>query len=222
MKLNNQFIVLGLGRFGMSVAKTLSDKGFDVLAVDNNAEVVQNALEFVTHAVKADMTDEIALKSLGIGNFDVAIIAIGSKLEASVMATLIAKEAGVKYIVAKAQDERSKKVLQKIGADRVIFPEREMGVRVANSLLYGNFFEFMELSDEFGIAEIPPNKDWIGKTIAGCEVRAKYGLNIVAIKHGGKVEVTPSATYVFEEEDIVIVLGENSIIQDFMEKKSIR
>ena len=217
MNLNNQFIVLGLGRFGMSIAKTLSEKGCDVLAVDNNAEVVQNAMEFVTHAVKADITDEIALKSLGIGNFDVAIIAIGSNLEASVMATLIAKEAGVKYIVTKATDEMAKKVLKKIGADRVIFPEREMGVRIANSLLYGNFFEFIELSDEFGIAEITPNKDWIGQTIAGCEIRGKYGLNIVAVKHGGKVDVTPSATYVFKEDDIIIVLGENKVIQDFME-----
>ncbi len=217
MKLNNQFIVLGLGRFGMSVAKTLAENGCEVLAVDNNPETVQNALEFVTHAVKADVTDEIALKSLGIGNFDVAVIAIGSSLEASIMSTLIAKEAGVKYVVTKATDARSKKVLKKIGADRVIFPEREMGVRVANSLLYGNFFEFIELSDEFGIAEVPPIKEWIGKTIAGCEVRAKYGLNIVAIKHNEKVDVTPSATYVFKEDDIVIVLGENRVIQDFME-----
>ncbi len=217
MKLNNQFIVLGLGRFGMSVAKTLAENGCEVLAVDNNPETVQNALEFVTHAVKADVTDEIALKSLGIGNFDVAVIAIGSSLEASIMSTLIAKEAGVKYVVTKATDARSKKVLKKIGADRVIFPEREMGVRVANSLLYGNFFEFIELSDEFGIAEVPPMKEWIGKTIAGCEVRAKYALNIVAIKHNEKVDVTPSATYVFKEDDIVIVLGENRVIQDFME-----
>ena len=217
MKLNNQFIVLGLGRFGMSVAKTLAENGCEVLAVDNNPETVQNALEFVTHAVKADVTDEIALKSLGIGNFDVAVIAIGSSLEASIMSTLIAKEAGVKYVVTKATDARSKKVLKKIGADRVIFPEREMGVRVANSLLYGNFFEFIELSDEFGIAEVPPIKEWIGKTIAGCEVRARYGLNIVAIKHNEKVDVTPSATYVFKEDDIVIVLGENRVIQDFME-----
>ena len=225
MRFKNQVIVLGLGRFGMSIAKTLAENGCNVLAVDNNPDIVQIATQFVTHSVKADVTDENALKALGIGNFDVAVIATGSRLEASIMATLIAKEAGVRYIVTKAQDSKAKKVLEKIGADRVVFPEREMGIRMANSLIYGNFFEFIELSEEFGIAEILPNNDWIGKTIAYCDIRAKFGLNIVAIKHGGqggRVEVTPSATYVFKEDDIIIVLGESNIIQDFMQKKSSR
>ena len=150
----------------MSLAKTLSENGFDVLAVDKNAENVQIASEFVTHAVKADVSDEYSLRSLGIGNLDVVVVAIGSNLEASVMATVIAKDLGNKYVISKAQDEQQKRILERIGADRVIFPEREMGVRIANSLMFGNFVEFIEVSDEFGIAEIEPLPNRVGKTLA--------------------------------------------------------
>ncbi len=220
MAKRKQFVVLGLGRFGMSVAKSLSENGCDVMAVDESPERVQAASEFVTHAVRADITDELSLRALGIGNFDVVVVSIGSHLEASVMGTLIAKELGIPYIIAKAQDEMQKKILEKIGADRVIFPEREMGVRIANSLLYGNFVEFMELSEEFGIAEIEVIDEWIGKTLAQTEIRAKYGLNVVAIKHKGKIEASPRADRKFEKDDIAVVLGENKQIQHFYTKAS--
>lgn len=221
MSKKKQFVVLGLGRFGMSVAKSLSEIGYDVMAVDINSENVQYASEFVTHAVRADVGDELSLRALGIGNFDVVIVSIGSHLEASVMATLIAKELGIPYVIAKAQDDMQKKILEKIGADRVIFPEREMGTRIANSLVFGNFFEFMELSDEFGIAEIEPLEEWIGATLAHTEIRAKYGLNVVAIKYKGKVEASPRADREFKKGDIAIVMGENRQIQRFLEKNHI-
>lgn len=220
MARKKQFAVLGLGRFGMSIAKTLSEKGYDVIAVDEDGESVQLASEFVTHAARADVTDEMSMRALGIGNVDVVVVAIASHLESSAMATLIMKEMGIKYIVAKAQDDLQKKILEKIGADRVIFPEREMGMRIANSLVYGNFFEFMELSEEFGIAEFEPLKDWVGKTLAQIEIRNKYGLNVVAVKNNGRVEASPRADRIFKEKDVVIVMGESNQIQRFLDKNS--
>lgn len=221
MSKRKQYVVLGLGRFGMSVAKTLSENGHDVMAVDINADHVQEASEFVTHAVRADVSNEYSLRALGIGNFDVVVVAIASHLESCVMATLLAKELGVKYVVAKAQDGMQKKILEKIGADRVVFPEREMGTRVANSLMFGNFFEFMELSDEFGIAEFEPLPEWEEKTLAQSEIRAKYGLNVVGIKSHFKVEASPRADRIIKKGDIIIVIGESKQIQRFAEKKNI-
>lgn len=213
-----QFVVLGLGRFGMSVAKTLSENGYDVMAVDINGDHVQEASAFVTHAVKADISNELSLRALGIGNFDVVVVATASHLESGVMATLLAKELGIPTVVAKAQDSLQKKILEKIGADRVVFPEREMGVRLANSLLYGNFFEFMELSDEFGLAEFETPFSWINKTLAQSEIRAKYGLNVVALKREGKMILSPSPDEILKENDIMIAMGESRQIQRIMEK----
>lgn len=218
MAKRKQFVVLGLGRFGLSVSRALSENGFEVLAAGNDPDAVQVASEFVTHAVCIDVTDDLSLKALGIGNFDVAVIAIGHHLEASVMATLQAKEMGIPYVIAKAQNNAHKKILEKIGADRVIFPERDMGIRIANNLMYGNFFEFMELSNEFGIAEFEPLKDWVGKTLAQSEIRAKFDLNVVAIRARGKTEASPKANRIIQETDILIVMGENRQIQRFIEK----
>ncbi len=218
MAKRKQFVVLGLGRFGLSVARTLAENGYEVLAAGNDPDAVQEASEFVTHAVCIDVTDDISLKALGIGNFDVAVIAIGHHLEASVMATLQTKEMGIPYVIAKAQNNAHKMILEKIGADRVIFPERDMGIRIANNLMYGNFFEFMELSNEFGIAEFEPLKEWIGKTLAQSEIRAKYDLNVVAIRTRGKTEASPRANRLIQEKDTLIVMGENRQIQRFIEK----
>ena len=144
-----QYVVIGCGRFGSSVAKTLYELGNDVLAIDRNEEIVQEIYEYVTHAVQADVMDENVLKELGIRNFDVVIVSIGSDLEASILATLIAKELGVKVVIAKAQSELHGKVLSKIGADKVIFPERDMGVRVGHNLVSSNILDFIELSPDF-------------------------------------------------------------------------
>ncbi len=219
MSIKKQFVVLGLGRFGRSVAKTLSENGAEVLAVDNNLEVVQDMAEYVTHAVAADIADEIDLRNLGLSNFDVAVIATGNHLEASVLATLQAKEMGVPYVIAKAPDENHKKILEKLGADRVVLPEGEMGFHIANKLMYGNFFELTEISKDVSIAELTPTKEWIAKPISESDIRARYDLNIIAIRKENKIIASPKPSYVIEQEDILIVLGENKNIQKFLNKK---
>lgn len=219
MVIKKQFAVLGLGRFGRSIAKTLSENGAEVLAVDKNMELVQDIAEYVTHAVIADITDEMDLRNLGLGNFDVVIIGTGSHLESTVLAILLAKEMGVPYVIAKALDENHKKILEKIGVDRVILPEREMGIHIANKLLYGNFFELTEISDDVSIAEVVPKKEWIGKSIIESDIRAKYDLNIIAIRQQEDIIASPKPTYVIQQNDILIVLGENINIQNFLNKK---
>ncbi len=219
MVIKKQFAVLGLGRFGRSIARTLSEAGAEVLAVDNNMELVQDISEYVTHAVMADITDEVDLRNLGLGNFDVVIIGTGSHLESTVLAILLAKEMGVPYVIAKALDENHKKILEKIGVDRVILPEREMGVHIANKLLYGNFFELTEISDDVSIAEVIPKKEWIEKSIIESDIRAKYDLNIIAIRQQDEIIASPKPSYVIKQNDILIVLGENVNIQKFLNKK---
>ena len=143
---NNDFVVFGIGKFGKSVAVTLAENGKAVLAIDSNEEVIQDISDYVTHAVQADVTDSDALKALGVGNFDVAVIAISNNLQASIMSTILAKEMGVPFILAKAQNDIHKRVLEKVGADKVLFPEREIGVRIANNLISENFVDYIELS----------------------------------------------------------------------------
>ena len=155
-----QFLIIGLGRFGSSIAKTIYELGHDVLAIDKDEEKVQEISDYVTHAVQMDSTDESILKTLGVTNFDVAVVTIGSNLQDSVMATLILKELGVKYIIAKANNELHAKVLTKIGADKVVLPERDMGTRVAHNLVSSNILDYIELSEEYSILEIEAIKEW--------------------------------------------------------------
>ena len=144
-----EFVVFGLGRFGTSVARTLAESGCEVLVVDDNEDKIHEIADYVTHAVCANVTDVDSLESLGISNFDGAIVAIGQNLEASVMVTILAKEAGIPYVLAKAQNDLHAKVLKKVGADMVVFPEKETGIRIANNILMGNFFDAVELSSTF-------------------------------------------------------------------------
>ena len=161
---NKQFVIIGLGRFGLSVAKTLYDLGNDVLAIDMDEDLVQEISDNVTHAVQLDATDENALRSLGIRNFDVAVVTIGSNIQASVMVTLLVKELGVKYIIAKGHSDLHAKVLYKIGADRVVLPEKDMGVRVAHNLVSDSILDYIELSAEYSIMEIRSLNEWHGKS----------------------------------------------------------
>jgi len=202
-----QFIVIGLGRFGTSVAETLYSLGNDVLAVDSDEEVVQNISEKVTHAVQVDANDENSLRALGISNFDVAIISIGSDIQASILATLLVKEMGVKHIIAKANDSLHAKVLYKIGANRVIFPEKDMGVRVAHNLCSSNILDYIELSPDFSIAEIVTPKDWEGRNLKELNLRAAYGINVMAIKRNNEIDVSPSAEEVIRHEDVIVAIG---------------
>ncbi|SDL13589.1 trk system potassium uptake protein TrkA [Clostridium cochlearium] len=202
-----QFVVIGLGRFGTSVAQTLYSLGNDVLAIDSDEDRVQNISDSVTQAIQADATDENSLRSIGVRNFDVAVVTIGSDLQASVMATLLVKELGVGYTIAKANSELHAKVLYKIGADKVVLPERDMGVRVAHNLVSTNILDYIELSSDFSIAEVIAPQEWYGKNLEDLSIRANYGINIVAIKKKEEINVSPTAGDVIEEGDIIVAIG---------------
>ena len=202
-----QFIVIGLGRFGTSVAETLYALGNDVLAVDIDEERVQNVADRVTHAVQVDANDEASLRALGIGNFDVAIISIGSDIQANILSTLLVKEMNVKHIISKANNAMHAKVLYKIGANRVIFPERDMGIRVAHNLCSSSILDYIELSPDFSIAEIVTPNDWVGASLKDLNLRVRYGINVVAIKRDNDINVSPSADEVITEGDIIVAIG---------------
>lgn len=207
-----QYVVIGCGRFGSSVATTLYLLGHEVMAVDKNYDIVQDIADKVTHAVQADAIDENTMRSLGIRNFDIAVISIGSDVQASTMATLIAKELGVKYVICKAQNELQAKVLYKIGADRVVFPERDMGVRVAHNLVSENVLDHIELDPNYSIVEIVTPSDWIGKSLMELDLRAKYGINVMAVKHNKEIDISPAPNAKFQKGDILVVIGENTKI----------
>lgn len=201
------FAVIGLGRFGTAVAKVLSELGNEVLAIDKDPEVIREVSSIVTYAVEADVMDETVLKDLGLSNMDAVVVSIGSDLQASIMATLISKELGVKRIVAKAQTELHGKVLKKIGADRIIFPERDMGTRVAHNLTSRNILDYIEVSPEFSILEVQALKSWVGNDLKGLRLRNKYGVNVIAIKRDEHINVSPSSDDLVEDGDIIIIIG---------------
>lgn len=207
-----QYIVIGCGRFGSSVASTMHLLGHQVMAIDKNEDSVQSISDKVTHSLIVDVTDEQALRSLGLGNFDVAVVAIGSDIRASIMATLIAKEMGVELIICKAKDELQAKVLYKIGADRVVFPERDMGVRVAHNLVSDNILDHIELDPEYSIVEIVTPNSWVGKTLIELELRARYEITVLAIKTGKNINVTPSPDEELTNGSILVIIGQNTSI----------
>ena len=207
MAKNKQFVVIGLGRFGESVAKTLYGLGHDVLAVDMDEDLVQEISDSVTHAVQMDATDESALRTLGLRNFDVAVVTIGTNIQASVMVTLLVKDLGVKYIIAKGQSDLHAKVLYKIGADRVVLPEKDMGVRVAHNLVSASILDYIELSPDYSMMEMKALKEWDGKNINELKLRSKYGINVMAIKKGDEINISPSADEVISSDDIIVAIG---------------
>lgn len=211
--MNKQFVIIGCGRFGSSVAKKLNELGCEVMAVDSSEETIQSIAEDVTHAVQADATDENALKAMGIRNFDVAVITIGANIQASIMVTLMVKELGIKHIVAKAQNEMHAKVLYKIGADRVVFPEREMGVRVAKNLVSNKILDYIELSEDYTIAEVTPLKSWINKSLIELNLRPTFGINVIAIKNANGININVGPDEVIHEHDILVVIGHNDDIK---------
>ena len=202
-----QYVVIGLGRFGSSVAKTLYELDNDVLAIDSDEAIIQEIADSVTHAVQLDATDEAALRSLGIRNFDVAVVTIGEHIQSSVMATLLVKELGVKYIIAKAQNDLHAKVLYKIGADRVVLPEKDMGIRVAHNLVSTTILDYIELSPDYSIVEIACPKEWHGKDLKELNLRARYGVNVMAVKSESEVNIAPGAEDVIKENDIIVAIG---------------
>lgn len=203
------YAVIGLGRFGQALAKQLCTLGAEVLAMDVRADLVQQAANEVTHAVVADAQDKEVLRSLGVAHMDCAIIAIGDDLAASVLVAMNLKELEVPYVVCKAHDETHRRILEKLGVDRVVIPEQENAQRLGRSLHSHNVLDYIELSEVYGILEIPAPKSWVGKTLKELNVRAKLGVNIIAVKNGNQTNVSPAADYQIRTEDIMVVLGEN-------------
>ena len=203
------YIVIGLGRFGQTLARQLCMLGADVLAMDVRNDLVQQVADDVTHAVVGDAQDKEVLRALGVKDFDCAIIAIGSDLAASVLTTMNLKELEVPYIICKAHDETHRRVLEKLGVDRVIIPEQENAQRLARSLNSHNVLDYIELSEDYGILEVPAPKSWVGKTLKELNVRAKLGVNIIAVESGKTTNVSPSADYQILSGDILVVLGDN-------------
>ena len=203
------YIVIGLGRFGQTLARQLCALGAEVLALDKRSDLVQQVAEDVTHAVVGDGQDKEVLRALGARNFDCGIIAIGSNLAASVLTAMNLKELGVPYIICKAHDETHRRVLEKLGVDRVVIPEQEHAQRLGRSLFSHNVLDYIELSEDYGILEVPSPKDWVGKTLKELNVRAKLGVNIIAVENGKSTNVSPAADYRIQEGDVMVVLGDN-------------
>jgi trk system potassium uptake protein len=216
--LNKQFAIIGIGRFGSSVAETLHKMDYEVLAVDQDPDRVQEIADWVTHVVEADSTDEKALRELGITNFDVVVVAIGEDIQASIMTTLLLKELGVKKVVTRALNAQHGKVLQKIGADKVVFPERDMGVRLVHNLISPSVLDFVELSDDYGMAEIRAGKYFSGKSLQELDIRARFNCNVMAIRSDGKFHITPSVEYMLQEDDLLIVMGHNDDLREMEQK----
>lgn len=216
--MKKEFVVIGLGRFGGSIVNELVALKADVMAIDISPERVDEFAQIATTAVAADTTDESALRSLGIRNFEHVVVAIGENIQASILTTLILKEVGVKKITVKAQNDYHEKVLRKIGADQVVHPERDMGKRIANNMVSNNILDYLELSDEYSIVEIRANEKIAGSTLIDLDIRAKYGVNIVAIKRQTQILVSPQAIEEIELNDILIVIGSDVDIHTFERK----
>lgn len=213
--MKKQFAVIGMGRFGSSVAKNLTGLGFEVLALDHSEERIQEISTVVTHSVQVDCTDEEALKALGIRNFDVVVVAIGENIQASILATLLLKDIGIPTIVVKAANDLHGKVLRKIGADKIIYPERDMGQRVAHHLISPNILDYIELSSEHSILEMKANDRMIGKNLRDLDLRAKFQCNVIAVKRQEQLIIPPPVEAPIQPGEILIVLGNNKDLKRF-------
>jgi len=213
--MKREFAVIGLGRFGGSVCEELSLEGMKVLAIDKNEHKVNEFKNIASHAVIADSTDEGVLKELGIKNMDHVIVAIGDNIEASILTTVILDDLGVKKITVKAQSDYHAKILHKIGANQVVHPERDMGKRIAHSIISSNILDYLELSDDYSMVEVAASKKMLGKTLIDLNIRAKFGCNVVAIKNGKDINVSPTADYKINFEDTLIVIGADEDISKF-------
>lgn len=213
MKNNKQFAVLGLGRFGQAVVHTLTDNGCDVMCCDKNMELVQEMSQYATEAMQLDVTNAKAMERVDFENYDCVIVAIGDSFESAIMASMYVKEAGVPMVFAKAQTDQQRALLEKIGVDKVVMPERDSGTRIAINLITTNIIDYVQFSDKYAMAEINPKKEWIDKDLIQSNIRAVYGINIVAIKRDKDVMVSPSPKTIIKENDILVVIGENKSIQ---------
>ena len=207
------FVVIGLGRFGTEAALSLCRQGCEVLVIDSSEELVQQISDKVTQAVVADARDKEVLRALDVGEFDCGLVAIGDDLANSVLATMNLKELNVPYIVCKASDDTHVEVLKKLGADKVVIPERENADRLAKSLASTNVLDYIELSEDYGIIEIPAPGAWENKSLIELNVRAKLGVNILAIKRSGDITVSPAADFRIAKDDVLVVLGDSAALK---------
>lgn len=212
-----EIAVIGLGKFGKSLAMYLGESGYHVIAVDVESERVDHVAEFVTFAATADVSDVEALRETGVGNVDIAVICIGS-IESSILVTVGCKELGVPQIIAKAGNEIHARILEKVGADKTLIPEADMGIRLAKNIIGGMFIDFFEISDEFSLAEVEIPEEWIGHSVSELKIRENYDLNIVAIKREEEVTARIFPDTGFRQGDIIVVAGDNQSLKKFNEK----
>ena len=210
-----QYLVIGLGKFGKSICETLYENGSEVMALDIDQELVNECAGKATHAVCANAMEREVLEQLGISNFDVAVVTIGTDVKASGIITMLLKEMGVATVMAKAHDEVHGMMLKKLGADKVLYPERDMGRRVAHNLRTTHIMDFIEVSPDFSLTEISPLEKWIGRDLGQLALRAKYGINIIAIKNGDDVNATPSVDTVIREGDVMLVMCPDRTLRMF-------
>lgn len=207
------FVVIGLGRFGTAVAEELYALGHEVLAIDREEGCAQRVSEIVTHTIIADAKDESVLQSIGVRNFDGVIICM-TDIEDSVMIALMLKDMGAKYIIAKSKSKQHSRMLELIGVDRIVFPEQDMGVRLAQTISSRRALDFIELSPEYAIVELPLPNVWQDKTLAEIGVRKQFGINVLAVRRGEKeIQVSPQAEFLLKHGDVLIVVGKNQNIR---------
>ena len=216
--MKRQVAIIGLGRFGFSLACALFDMGHEVLAVDTNETVVQSISSRVTHAVQADATNEAILKDLGVANFDVAIVAVGSEIQNSVLSTILLKKIGVRYVISKAENELHGTILDKIGADKVVYPEREAGVRVAHELTLPDVLDYISVSPTYGVAKLVAPVCFVGRTLAELELGrgGKWGVAVLLIKREKEVVVTPDRSEVVKQGDVLVVSGNDDKLEQLL------
>ncbi len=217
--MQKQFAVLGLGSFGWSVALTLSEMGCDVLVVDDSYEKIQEISEQVSYAVKADVSDPEALQTLGGRNLDGVVVAISENLEASIMATMLSKEMGIPLVLAKAKDQLQGTILEKVGADVIVYPEKEMGNRVAMNLMAREFMDWISLSNDYSMVEILIPDKWVGQSLADLKIRERFGINVVGTILDGEVDVTLDPQKPLPAGVILIMIGANEILEKFDSNK---
>ena len=216
--MKKQVLIIGLGRFGISLATTLFSMGHDVLALDVDEKKVQNISAHITHAVQADATDESVLRELGVSNFDVAIVTIGEAIQNSVLCTILLKKLGVPYVIARAENDLHGTILDKIGADKVVFPEREMGIRIAHSLILTDVQDYISVAPSYGVSKLAISPYFVGKSLSdiGLGRGGRWGLAILLIQRGKEVIVTPDRAEIVRQGDVLIAAGSDDKLEQFI------
>ncbi len=212
MRSRKQVVVIGLGRFGESVARALAEMGHEVMGLDKDERAVNDASDFVTHAVQADATDEDVLKEMGVRNFDVGVVAISDDVKSSILVTLLLKRLGTKHVISKAQDDLHGEILEKVGADRVVYPERETGVRVAHSLTSSALVDYLAVTPGYGIAKMVAPALFHGKELGELDLR-KYGITVLALQRGGEVILNPIRSEIVDAGSSLVLAGRDDQLE---------